>query len=58
MVANNHVMDWGRDGLADTLATLQRACVRTAGAGPDADAAWAPAIRRTIRCRPRSIAVA
>lgn len=44
VLANNHVMDWGRDGLADTLATLERAGMRTAGAGPDADAARAPAV--------------
>ena len=44
VLANNHVMDWGRDGLADTLATLRRAGVRTAGAGPDADTARAPAV--------------
>ena len=44
VLANNHVMDWGRDGLADTLATLERVGMRTAGAGPDADAARAPAV--------------
>lgn len=44
VLANNHVMDWGREGLADTLATLQRAGMRTAGAGPDAGAAGAPAV--------------
>jgi poly-gamma-glutamate synthesis protein (capsule biosynthesis protein) len=37
-------MDWGPAGLLETLASLQRAGVRTAGAGPDADAAAAPAI--------------
>jgi poly-gamma-glutamate synthesis protein (capsule biosynthesis protein) len=44
VLANNHVMDWGREGLADTLATLHGAGMRTAGAGPDADAAGAPAV--------------
>jgi poly-gamma-glutamate capsule biosynthesis protein CapA/YwtB (metallophosphatase superfamily) len=32
-LANNHVLDWGRQGLVETLETLQRAHVRTAGAG-------------------------
>ena len=44
VLANNHVMDWGRGGLADTLATLSGAGIRTAGAGADAEAAGAPAI--------------
>jgi poly-gamma-glutamate synthesis protein (capsule biosynthesis protein) len=42
-LANNHVLDWGRDGLLETLAVLQRAGIASAGAGADADAAWAPA---------------
>jgi poly-gamma-glutamate synthesis protein (capsule biosynthesis protein) len=42
-LANNHVLDWGRDGLAETLATLRRAGIRTAGAGADAAEARAPA---------------
>lgn len=44
VLANNHVMDWGRTGLAETLATLHRAGIHTAGAGCDAMAAAAPAI--------------
>jgi poly-gamma-glutamate synthesis protein (capsule biosynthesis protein) len=43
VLANNHVLDWGRSGLLDTLAALQRAGIATAGAGPDAQAAGAPA---------------
>jgi poly-gamma-glutamate synthesis protein (capsule biosynthesis protein) len=43
-LANNHVLDWGRSGLLETLATLQQAGVRWAGAGPDQDSAAAPAI--------------
>jgi poly-gamma-glutamate capsule biosynthesis protein CapA/YwtB (metallophosphatase superfamily) len=43
VLANNHVLDWGRAGLAETLQTLQAAGLRTAGAGADAEAAWAPA---------------
>lgn len=44
VLANNHVMDWGRTGLAETLGTLQRAGIHTAGAGGDAMAAAAPAV--------------
>ena len=42
-LANNHVLDWGRRGLADTLATLRAAGLRTAGAGADEREAAAPA---------------
>jgi poly-gamma-glutamate synthesis protein (capsule biosynthesis protein) len=43
VLANNHVMDWGRSGLHETLATLHRAGMQTAGAGRDEVAAAAPA---------------
>jgi len=43
-LANNHVLDWGFDGLAETLATLRSAGIRQAGAGADATEACAPAI--------------
>lgn len=43
-LANNHLLDWGREGLADTLAALSRAGIACAGAGPDAMTACAPAI--------------
>lgn len=42
-LANNHAMDWGRGGLAETLDSLRRAGMRTAGAGRDEDEAAAPA---------------
>jgi poly-gamma-glutamate synthesis protein (capsule biosynthesis protein) len=42
-LANNHVLDWGRHGLVETLRTLHAAGIRTAAAGIDADAALAPA---------------
>jgi poly-gamma-glutamate synthesis protein (capsule biosynthesis protein) len=42
-LANNHVLDWGRAGLLDTLETLEGAGLRTAGAGRDRDEAWQPA---------------
>ncbi|GHE05027.1 CapA family protein [Streptomyces alanosinicus] len=43
VLANNHVLDFGRPGLVETLDVLAGAGVRTAGAGRDADAACAPA---------------
>ncbi|MDI1451909.1 CapA family protein [Polyangium sp. 6x1] len=43
-LANNHVLDWGRAGLVETLATLRKAGMATAGAGLDLDEAEAPAI--------------
>lgn len=43
VVANNHVMDWGLQGLEETLATLHAADIATAGAGVDADQAFGPA---------------
>jgi poly-gamma-glutamate capsule biosynthesis protein CapA/YwtB (metallophosphatase superfamily) len=44
VLANNHVLDWGRDGLAETLHVLQAAGLATAGAGADEAQAGAPAI--------------
>ncbi len=43
-LANNHVLDWGREGLDETLQVLRQAGLHTAGAGADGDEAWAPAI--------------
>jgi len=42
-LANNHVLDWGYDGLAQTLDTLRQAAIHSAGAGLDAGSASAPA---------------
>jgi poly-gamma-glutamate synthesis protein (capsule biosynthesis protein) len=42
-LANNHVLDWGRKGLLDTLTTLERLQIKTAGAGRNLDEAAAPA---------------
>jgi poly-gamma-glutamate synthesis protein (capsule biosynthesis protein) len=42
-LANNHVLDWGRDGLIDTLDTLDALGIRHAGAGRDATAGALPA---------------
>jgi poly-gamma-glutamate capsule biosynthesis protein CapA/YwtB (metallophosphatase superfamily) len=44
VLANNHVLDWGYKGLAETLDSLQRAGIGTCGAGRDAAEAAAPAI--------------
>jgi len=43
-LANNHVLDWGYEGLAETLATLDRAGIRHAGAGANAEEAESPAV--------------
>lgn len=44
VLANNHVLDWGEDGLKETLATLEGAGIQVAGAGRSLTAARAPAI--------------
>jgi len=43
-LANNHVLDWGFAGLAETLAALKEAGIRIAGAGQNLAEATAPAI--------------
>jgi poly-gamma-glutamate capsule biosynthesis protein CapA/YwtB (metallophosphatase superfamily) len=43
-VANNHSMDYGTTGLADMLTRLRDSGLSSAGAGADAEAAYAPAI--------------
>ena len=44
VLANNHVMDWGRQGLKETLVTLKAAGMKTAGAGPSLAEAIKPAV--------------
>ncbi|MEW5862628.1 MAG: CapA family protein [Pseudomonadota bacterium] len=44
VLANNHVLDFGVRGLEETLATLRRAGIATAGAGRDTAEAEAPAV--------------
>ncbi len=44
LLANNHVLDWGYRGLAETLSTLEQAGIKTAGSGRDIRAASQPAI--------------
>ncbi|MGZ4638805.1 MAG: CapA family protein [Actinomycetes bacterium] len=42
-LANNHVLDFGQLGLAETLDALSGAGLRPVGAGRDVEAAWLPA---------------
>ena len=44
VLANNHVLDFGRTGLGETLETLRGAGIKTAGAGHRVAEAQAPAI--------------
>ena len=44
VLANNHVLDWGPDGLRDTLTHLEHRALRHAGAGHDLNEAEAPAV--------------
>ncbi len=43
VLANNHVLDWGRRGLLETLRALREAGIPVAGAGRDRSAAAEPA---------------
>lgn len=44
VLANNHVLDWGRKGLKETLTTLRDANIKTAGAGHNSEQAGAPVV--------------
>ncbi len=44
VLANNHVLDWGYQGLAETLDVLHRAGVKSAGAGMNLTEAASPAV--------------
>lgn len=44
VLANNHVLDWGRAGLRDTLDTLHRLNIKSTGAGHDLAEASASAV--------------
>lgn len=48
VLANNHVLDWGYEGLADTLETLSKAGIPIAGAGRDDTDAARPALLKRI----------
>jgi len=43
-LANNHVLDWGYAGLSETIETLQKAGIKSAGAGRSLEEARAPAV--------------
>ena len=43
-LANNHILDWGYDGLSETLQALDASHILYAGAGNNANQAAAPAI--------------
>lgn len=43
VLANNHTMDWGRDGLHETMSMLRQAGIKTAGAGLNIAEACEPA---------------
>ena len=43
-IANNHVLDWGPDGLSDTIEALDAAGLAHAGAGQDQVQAFEPAV--------------
>jgi len=43
-LANNHILDWGYEGLSETLQTLDSVGIAHAGAGKDADEAAMPAV--------------
>lgn len=44
VLANNHVLDWGRAGLTETLESLREAGISTCGAGRDLPRAREPAM--------------
>ena len=50
-LANNHVLDWGRAGLSETLATLQGLNVEATGAGRNDHEAHAPAVLNLAKAR-------
>lgn len=47
-LANNHVLDWGHNGLRETCRVLDDLGIARAGAGEDAGAASAPAILEAV----------
>jgi poly-gamma-glutamate capsule biosynthesis protein CapA/YwtB (metallophosphatase superfamily) len=48
-LANNHVLDWGRTGLLETLDTLKQMGIETAGAGRNLEEAQSPAVLTVSR---------
>jgi poly-gamma-glutamate synthesis protein (capsule biosynthesis protein) len=56
-LANNHVLDYGREALLDTLRHLEDAGIRFAGAGPDVARARAPVVLQSGAFRLAVVAV-
>jgi len=50
-LANNHVLDWGRTGLGETLATLEELNISVVGAGRNDREARAPAVLDLSKAR-------
>ena len=50
-LANNHTLDWDREGLLETIQTLQDANIKYAGAGIDLKEAARPAVIRITQYR-------
>ena len=50
-LANNHILDWGREGLLETLQTLKNAGIACAGAGIDLSEASRPAQLKVAQTR-------
>ena len=44
VLANNHVLDWGRAGLIETIESLEKAGIQFTGAGRDIEEAAKPAV--------------
>ena len=53
-LANNHVLDFGAEGLADVRAALDAAGVAHAGAGMDRESASAPVF---LHCKEQTVGV-
>jgi poly-gamma-glutamate capsule biosynthesis protein CapA/YwtB (metallophosphatase superfamily) len=51
VLANNHVLDWGRQGLLETLTTLRTLDIKVAGAGRNDHEAGAPAVLNLSKAR-------
>jgi poly-gamma-glutamate capsule biosynthesis protein CapA/YwtB (metallophosphatase superfamily) len=47
VLANNHVLDWGTEGLLETIGSLTAASIATAGAGNASEEAARPAVLET-----------
>src|SRR3712207_1267259 len=58
VLANNHVLDFGRRGLLETLDVLAASRLRVAGAGRSLDEAAAPAVVPITRIRGRVVVLA